>query len=64
MTVVRMVAKEVHRNAGYKKLKNIGVLPHVIMGDFDSAPLPELDGAEIIKYPSVLTHFLSPSQSA
>ena len=39
-------------DAGYKTAQKCGVTPHIIAGDFDSAPVPSVPGAEIIRVPA------------
>ncbi|MDE6412961.1 MAG: thiamine diphosphokinase, partial [Eubacterium sp.] len=38
-------------DSGYLKCVQIGVVPNLIMGDFDSSPIPEIK-TEIIKLPA------------
>lgn len=39
-------------DSGYRTALKCGVTPHIIAGDFDSAPVPDVPGAEIIRVPA------------
>ena len=39
-------------DSGYRTALKCGVIPHIIAGDFDSAPIPEIADAEIIRVPA------------